>query len=110
MPQWEIPLENVDGHDTASVALCHTKIEESEVSNDRALGVTVPVVIAAAVVAVVVAAASAASALAPDDYGRLVMIKVVPEGAVVSLSVRGSVVQSMALRPGTYRITVEEVR
>lgn len=37
------------------------------------------------------------------------VIKTVPEGATVEYRVRGVVVQSMALAPGTYEITVRDV-
>lgn len=37
------------------------------------------------------------------------MIRTVPDGAVLSYSVAGRVVQEIPLRAGTYRITVEEM-
>jgi hypothetical protein len=37
------------------------------------------------------------------------MIKTVPEGASMEYQIHGKVQQSMALQPGTYRITIESL-
>jgi len=41
---------------------------------------------------------------------RQEMIKDVPQGATIEYLIQGRVVQSMSLRPGRYRITVEELK
>jgi hypothetical protein len=38
------------------------------------------------------------------------MIKDVPQGATIEYLIQGRVVQTMSLRPGRYRITVEELK
>lgn len=38
------------------------------------------------------------------------VIKTVPEGSTLELRIRGAVAQSMSVAPGTYRITIEQMR
>lgn len=38
------------------------------------------------------------------------MIKSIPEGATLELHVNGQVAQSMNIRPGTYKIIIQELR
>lgn len=58
---------------------------------------------------VLVALALLGLALAPRPALSLELIKTVPEGATVQLVIRGQVVQSAQIAPGTYRIVVEAV-
>jgi hypothetical protein len=48
--------------------------------------------------------------LARSETNAITMIKTVPEGATLNYSVRGQLRQTMALTPGTYRITIEPVK
>lgn len=51
-----------------------------------------------------------AVALSSEHRVLAVLTRVVPDGASISYAVDGRIVQSMPLRAGTYRLTVEEIR
>lgn len=71
----------------------------------RSLGIALVAISAAMIAAGILLIVWGATAHAETQS----MIKTVPEGSSVNYIVDGRVVQSMTLRAGTYRLTIEEM-